>query len=80
MALNGFKSLCEIFSQRSQSDELKISDNDSMSTLVTGCDLFWDFSKTEDKNLMPSLKEHPGSDSLRDDCKSPGNYTLGAFG
>ena len=55
-----------------------------MSALVTGRDLFWDFSKSEGENLsndlMPSLEVHPGSNSSRDNCKSPGNYTLGAFG
>ena len=65
---------------RSQSDEPKNSDDNSMPTPVTGSDLFRDFSKTEDKNLMPSLKEHLGSNSLCNDYKSLENYTLGAFG
>ena len=55
-----------------------------MSALVARRNLFWDFSKSEDKNSsnnsMPSLEEHLGSDSLCDDYKSPGNYTLGILG
>ena len=55
-----------------------------MSALVTGRNLFRNFSKSEDENLsngsMPSLKNHPGSNSLCGNCKSPGNETLSAFG
>ena len=63
-----------------QSDESKISDNDNMSTLVTGRNLFQDLSKIKDENSMPSLKEHLGSNSSCNDCKSLGNYILGRFG
>ena len=80
VALNGSNGSCKIFTQRIQSDESKISDNDRMSTLVIGSDLFQDFSKTENENLMPSLEEHPGFNSLSGNYESPGNYTLGVLG
>ena len=68
----------------SQTDESKNSDDNSMSALATEHNLFWDFRKSEDNNmsynLMPSLEEYPGSNSVSNNYKSPGNYTLGAFG
>ena len=72
------------FIQRSQSDESKNNDDNSMPALVVRHHLFWDSSKSEDKNssdnLMPSLEEHPGFNSLSGNYESPGNYTLGVLG
>ena len=69
-----------MFSQSTQSDELKNSDDNSMPALVARHNLIQDSSESEDKNLsndsMSSLAEHPGSDSLSDNYKIPGNYTL----
>ena len=54
-----------------------------MPALVAKRGLFWDSSKSESKNSsndsIPSLKEHPGSDSSCDDYKRPENYTLGVL-
>ena len=63
---------------------IKNRDDNSIPALVTGRDLFWDSSKSEDNNLsddsMPSLKEHLGSNSLCDNCKILGNNTSGVLG